>query len=886
MSRRRSGISLDPALEDQLTLSTFKGKFDLSDFVGIVSEKSIQQAKEDTGPFDPKPFIHTFEAVVDQLIAVRKDVQAKTEQMEKSVRIAEREYSKKMNDLNRGFESVGSNFSGMEGRMNEVSSTAIRIGEQLESVHIERQRAQAACDIIDFYNQFSKGDTSRVDTLRKEGKQGRRQVAILLRRLSTVAKEVDLENADKTRENIEKYCEKFEREMLNLFDRSYRKSDPKMMNHCAQTLLEFNGGNSCVQVYVNQHDFFINNVRDPTKSEDPLLWRVVPDPNSMAPKTEAGLTSLFKEIRLTVETEAQIVKAVFPNPPVVIQVFLQRVFAQSIQQHMEALVHKGTAISDLAYLRVLQLVHSQASSLVEDLKAYELPSMAPRTTLEMNEFRTSSSGSGHTAMSTMLETAMEELFVPYTEGQRYLERESRSLTTLYATLLADFTRYHARSQKGKASIFDRVVNQLSTAAENQLRAAAATQADDGATSRSAQAAGLLMKFGGLGAEKDKEEPLREEDGFLHLEVAEKMLKWHAEAIGRCVELSSTNDVPKHTFSLLRVLSEALVTTYVEAAIETAQVKIESADPKVEPSLQALSVLKTVDLICHLWQQYVNTALLPLASSSVTVRREMVVFNNQSIARLEGGTNILLQRLVDKISAWLSTQLAKQKRTEFKPRDDDLAFFGKANTDPCIASSQYLEKVRDAARASLTGKNREVFLTEVGVSFHSLLLEHFRKFPVNGMGALMLAKDITTYQDTIATFGIPSLFERFEFIRQLGQVWLVNPDVLRSILTEGYLGRIDSTLLKPYLALRSDWGKFEKGFNVDDPEETGSGSTDATTSGAGGLRGKIGRLSVGNMMRDLENLRSEGLNRLGENMTTLQIGVPALPTNFSMMGRFG
>ena len=38
------------------------------------------------------------------MIALRKDVQAKTEQMEKSVRVAEREYSKKMADLNRGFD--------------------------------------------------------------------------------------------------------------------------------------------------------------------------------------------------------------------------------------------------------------------------------------------------------------------------------------------------------------------------------------------------------------------------------------------------------------------------------------------------------------------------------------------------------------------------------------------------------------------------------------------------------------------------------------------------------------------------------------------------------------------------------------------------------------
>jgi len=70
-------------------------------------------------------------------------------------------------------------------------------GEQLESVHIERQRAQAAHDLIDFYNQFSRSDTARLDTLKKEGREGRRQVAVILRRLMTVAKEVDLPIAEK-----------------------------------------------------------------------------------------------------------------------------------------------------------------------------------------------------------------------------------------------------------------------------------------------------------------------------------------------------------------------------------------------------------------------------------------------------------------------------------------------------------------------------------------------------------------------------------------------------------------------------------------------------------------------------------------------------------------
>lgn len=43
------------------------------------------------------------------------------------------------------------------------------------------------------------------------------------------------------------------------------------MQHCAKTLLEFNGGASCIQVYVNQHDFFISNGREGRTGDDAQL---------------------------------------------------------------------------------------------------------------------------------------------------------------------------------------------------------------------------------------------------------------------------------------------------------------------------------------------------------------------------------------------------------------------------------------------------------------------------------------------------------------------------------------------------------------------------------------------------------------------------------------
>jgi hypothetical protein len=127
-------------------------------------------------------------------------------------------------------------------------------------------------------------------------------------------------------------------------------------------------------------------------------------------------------------------------------------------------------------------------------------------------------------------------------------------------------------------VFDRVVNQLS---------AAAATSTSGNSTTSAQAAAALMRFGGINTgnqDKSNEEPIREEDGLLSIDIAENMLKWHAEAIGRCVELSLANDVSvfvlsvfqmadvcysaKNTFALLRVLAEAIGNAYVGAAIVT------------------------------------------------------------------------------------------------------------------------------------------------------------------------------------------------------------------------------------------------------------------------------------------------------------------------------
>ena len=90
--------------------------------------------------------------------------------------------------------------------------------------------------MIQYFLEFNKGQTARLDQLRASGKDGERRAAIVARRLNTIAKEIDIPGSEAARTNIEKYCENFEASLLTTFDKVYEPDadkpveDKKTMN--------------------------------------------------------------------------------------------------------------------------------------------------------------------------------------------------------------------------------------------------------------------------------------------------------------------------------------------------------------------------------------------------------------------------------------------------------------------------------------------------------------------------------------------------------------------------------------------------------------------------------------------------------------------------------
>ena len=187
----------------------------------------------------------------------------------------------------------------------------------------------------------------------------------------------------------------------------------------------------------------------------PHSWDALPDPDSLPPTRESGLASLYSAVRKTVGEEIKIVDAVFPNPSAVIQIFLQRIFAQSvcicglirltlsirplqIQQYLEQLLNRADRLSSLSFLRILKVSHAQTAALVDVLKSYDLSQIWSKSA----EATRAAAQGPSAAISTMLDSSMDDLFVQYTEGLRYMEKETRCLAELYMLNLYPFSRWH------------------------------------------------------------------------------------------------------------------------------------------------------------------------------------------------------------------------------------------------------------------------------------------------------------------------------------------------------------------------------------------------------------------------------------------------------------
>jgi len=79
-----------------------------------------------------------------------------------------------------------------------------------------------------------------------------------------------------------------------------------------------------------------------------------------------------------------------------------------------------------------------------------------------------------------------------------------------------------------------------------------------------------MSLAGLGDAENKNRAdivVTEGDGLLSLQVAKRMFKWLAEAVGRGLELSNVSETPKDVSALQKLLVTHVGEIYLDTALD-------------------------------------------------------------------------------------------------------------------------------------------------------------------------------------------------------------------------------------------------------------------------------------------------------------------------------
>ena len=669
-------------------------EFIVKDFIESVSENASSSNRRSAQPrdpkkdaFDPKPFIRAFEDAQKQLKEHSERLEETETGLSNNVRRAEAHHQQTTEALGQRLNHTIENFQHLDSSLSSVpgdkygGNAAVETGQQLEELDRQRRRALDAHFLIECWDEVSnRGELTLLENLRRGGSgEGKVRSAHIARQLLRISQRMDPRSWNQvngsgkytngitngvtgsgnrnTREIIETFQETLEKDLLKSFDDFYRRANFEGMRDCAVVLQDFHGGASVIALFVNQHQFFID--RSQLVSEevtgDAETWEKLADPDAESPGIEPGLQSLVDEVKVVVQEESVIIKRAFPYSEQVLGKFLQRVFQQSIQQRLEMVLEKANSVSSLAFLRSLQAARSYINALVDDMKAHGLTEH-PETI------------SSQTAL--VLDQQLDDLFVPYFVGSTYIEKEKKNLEELYRSVMFKFEIYHSRRKKVPTTFMAslaksgrEMIDSARDAYMNRLDSSDFTPTQKR----------MLLRVAGLrdadSAQKQEIE-LTEQDGQLSIPYTKRMLKWLAEGVGRGLELSGGTETPKDVSALLNMLLENMAVNYIEVAVDAAADQALVAESaKVEPDFSYLPNLRTAISIMHLMMSCINTVLIPLAASSLTVRREMEKNTNLAVNRMEDRINLVEQRTVDAALNYTTKLLSNQRRNDFRPRED-------------------------------------------------------------------------------------------------------------------------------------------------------------------------------------------------------------------------
>lgn len=810
---------LEEDIRKLLTTDNFLNGLTTNEFVEELSKDHILKGAEvnNLEYLDPKPYIRTFESTLRHLRQLADEAAKQKLRAEHEVDELELSHSKSVLRLSSQVDLVVSKFDHLDGEITSISSKIDPLNQSLKKITNSRDRSTETIFLIRAYHGFyTKEKYEPLEKLRTaKGKEAKTKCAKTVSNLLTLAKKIEtltgsLPKVVKSVTTIEKYSEMMEQALIDRFEMASEEADFEEMRDIAEILFDFNGGSNVVLAFMNKSELFLDTERAEDEEagysilEDEAMWQKLSDPvykahNDLFKGESTEL--LLDRLKVVIKGQARIVQQVFENPIPVIKTMLQRVYAQMIQNKVSTLLSYSQQCGALAHVRVLHSLYVLLGDFTKDMKEFF-------TTNELDE---------NNEIGSTLDQCYYDLFIEYLTGLSYFNLEKEMLETVIYEIAEKFTTANERSLSKKAleAKLEELENQSLASAE--LRSLLSAHNEKSMfhfmERRRINKFKEFMKShlpdrNGLSGRDSLDAQTAQaeyrENGSINTSKVHTVLKLSVGAVARVLELEPT-EAPKHSLEILEILLLDFGNLYIagglEVAYDKAQQELSNVSLANEINLEFLRIINNTGEILFLMSTCVKKIILPCAVNDPNIRNRMISLTNNYVARCETSLNLILGSTVEIVTERINLFLQKQKKKDFLC---DTIDSNQDYTEVCELISDFLIYVHGCFERYLNEDNLKNLLMKVGMITLNLLLDHFKKFTVNSTGGIVLTQDVIRYQSVIDSWEIPQLSESFQILREISNLFTVQPNLINSLITEGHLASLKIFTVRQYISKRTDF----------------------------------------------------------------------------------
>ncbi|KAJ1679944.1 Exocyst complex component 5 [Spiromyces aspiralis] len=781
--------------------------------------------------FDPKSFIRIFDLALRDVNKIRGELEERIKALEDEKETCEAVHRTEVKEIKSEFSNIGERMEALEYNMSRIVGNTVRVGEQLDIISREKSRAEEINELIVFFSDLSEDKVDRLNELLGSGLEGQMKAALVLRRLLSISADNELvsQTNNTGRVHIQKYAEEFENFVMKQFHDAYENNNIQLMAIAASILDAFNGGKSVIKAYINQHPFFLESISNEVQGHiDEITSQTIntaEKPDSASPLADRWLVQLLESTYRLIRDEWTTISQIFPRPIIVMKRFIRRIFEETIQGYLSRLLLKVREHSSLSYLRILASSHAATSRIVDRIKLFDSQVVSPtvsaietarricgtgndythRTlglgkqfssplfnqnigggkkgdedTMVIREISVAlsggqdrgwgaggedrdsskakkgarsdggrggdgSSGASSGILHATLDQCLDELFVSYTDGGKYIRDEQAYFSDTLRSLLDEMTKVKAR---------------VGNAPESKATSLFSSM-------WSATGAPIVQVPHSRGQMDSRERTqFRFDDEFVEFTrgLVVRVFKVHAESVSRTVEVVKRSSIMERSLK----------------------------DTRQAPNTDIFKLIQVINQATTLIQVHFQRVMAPLLSDTHTAYQDLVGIKNSVMFRLESDVNSLVVKLVQVSIQWVTHVLGKQKKSDFKPSEDDIMALSNI-TEPCKECTEFLDQFGQRATECLDRPNRTRVLNELGKAMYH---------------------DVSRYRQSIERFGIPELTQCFTDLWELAKIYMVNADSLKSLLNEGIPPAIDKATLRKFVQMREDYRSVDLGKLVE------------------------------------------------------------------------